>query len=320
MLDITEHIEYLLLRHDCVVVPGLGAFLINETHAYYDSKTCRFCPPVRSLGFNPEIKHNDGLLVTSISRKEKMSMESVRVALDNEVTAMRHQLELTGELAMGNLGVLHKGVSPESPVFEPSSFSLTSLRYAGLRPLEIKPLVSEEEIDTESVDAAPRIISIPTPLKVVASIIVIMVALGILYSTSGLVRGPEVTFASLDTGLSSKVDTALPLNMSIDSAFEPALSREIELNISRPVIELVAEKQKKSDTDFNDTDRYLLVVASLPSRNAAIKHINGNPDLRIIEMDGNYRVYVGTCPTIGKARAMADVVSSEYPNVWVCKR
>ncbi len=321
MLDITEHIEYLLLHHDCVVVPGLGAFLMNVTHAFYDSKAGQFYPPHRSLGFNPEVRHNDGLLAASISRKECLGIENARMLLDAEVAAMRHQLEFTGEVSMGNLGILYKGATPDAPVFEPSKYSITSLRYAGLNSINVKPIVQTEDVMSIANDS-PRILSIPTPLKIVASIIVIMVGLGILYSTTGLVRSPEVTFASLDTGISLNAETTLPMETSFVSEPEPDISREIELFISAPANEALTETsaQIEDSSHFNDGDRYLLVVASLPSHKAAVKHINGNPDLRIIEMDGNYRVYVGTCPTINKARAMADDVASQYPNVWVCKR
>ncbi|MDE6547663.1 MAG: SPOR domain-containing protein, partial [Muribaculaceae bacterium] len=30
------HIEYLLTRHDCVIVPGIGAFIATETEAFID--------------------------------------------------------------------------------------------------------------------------------------------------------------------------------------------------------------------------------------------------------------------------------------------
>lgn len=31
-----QHIEFLLLRHDCVVIPGLGAFIVNMVPAHID--------------------------------------------------------------------------------------------------------------------------------------------------------------------------------------------------------------------------------------------------------------------------------------------
>ena len=97
---------------------------------------------------------------------------------------------------------------------------------------------------------------------------------------------------------------------------------ELGTNLGYAIIDrmLGGEGENSGGMNFSDTDRYLLVVASLPSHNSALRHINGNPDLRIIEMDGNYRVYVGTAPTITAARSIANDIVSQYPNVWVCKR
>ncbi len=323
MLDITEHIEYLLMRHDCVVASGLGAFLIHETPASYDSNTQRFNPPSRALGFNPEVRHNDGLLVASVSRREGISVDSAKNEIENQVAAIRHQLELNGEVQIGNLGMLHRGVNPESPVFEPSATSMSTMRYAGLLPLDVKPLLEETEDAQVDVEESPHLLTIPTPLKVVASIVVIMVALGILYSTTSLVHGPEMNFATLDTGLSSQIEASMPLEATVDTSLEPALSREIQLNISKPAdaeSNFGVAESNSSDARFKDSDRYLLVVASYPSGSQAMRHINGNPDMKMVEMDGNYRVYVATCPTIRDARAEAQILSATYPNVWVCKR
>lgn len=333
MISIAEHIEYLLMHHDCVVVPGWGAFLANNSAAYFDDRTGYFMPPSRSIGFNPELKHNDGLLVGSISRKEEISLDAARVALDNEVSSLRHQLELVGEMPLGNLGMLFRGDTPETPLFEPSTDSYAVNRFSGLLPLSIKPLVEEQEVADGAVVAesepTARIITIPTPLKIVASVIIVMVCMGILYSTTSLVHGPQVNFASLDTGFSSHVESTVAL----DTFDESNLSREIILNIAMPAdkgaVHSVQSPSGDSDMSqasaaatyrFNDGDRYLLVVASLPSYSSALKHINGNPDLRVIEMDGNYRVYIATASTIGAARAKATEISATYPNVWVCRR
>lgn len=326
MLEITEHIEYLLMRHDCVVVSGLGAFLIYETPACYDSNAQRFNPPCRSLGFNPELRHNDGLLVASIARREGISAESAKNEIEIQVATLRHQMDLNGEVQIGGLGVLHRGATIDAPIFEPSASSMATMRYAGLKPIGIKPLVKPGNEPADEIDDSPRIITIPAPLKIVASIVVIMVALGILYSTS-LVRSPETNLASLDTGISTKIEASMPFETVVDSSFGPALSREIQLNISLPIapeeapVVMVSESESSSEGNhFSDSDRYLLVVASYPSHSLAMKHINGNPDMRVIEMDGNYRVYVATCRTIGEARAEIETMSATYPNVWVCKR
>lgn len=311
------------MRHDCVVVSGLGAFLVHEMPAVYDAQTQRFNPPSRALGFNPEVRHNDGLLAASISRREGISVDSAKTEIEIQVTALRRQLELNGEVQIGRLGVLHMGATSEAPVFEPSGSSI--MRYAGLCPIFVKPLVDKScAPETNTLVEAPRMLVIPAALKIVASIVVVMVTLGIVYSTTRLVRGPELNFATLDTGLSARFEASMPSETVVNTSIEPVLSREIQLNISVPTSMMrdsVESVSKEADGDrFNDSDRYLLVVASYPSRLLAMKHIGGNTDMRVMEMDGNYRVYVATCSNIVDARAEAKAVSDTYPNVWVCKR
>ena len=36
-MQLTAHIHYLLYHHDCVTVPGFGAFLVEQKEAYYDA-------------------------------------------------------------------------------------------------------------------------------------------------------------------------------------------------------------------------------------------------------------------------------------------
>lgn len=119
MIDLTPHIEYLLMNHDCVVVPGLGAFLVHETPSFYDSEACRFMPPSRSLGFNQALTINDGLLVESVARKRGLTLDSARVEVESVVASFRHQLMAVGSLSLGSLGVMT--CKDDTLIFEPSS-------------------------------------------------------------------------------------------------------------------------------------------------------------------------------------------------------
>ena len=44
MERLSIHIEYLLLRHDCVVVPGFGAFINARSEARVDSESGQVYP------------------------------------------------------------------------------------------------------------------------------------------------------------------------------------------------------------------------------------------------------------------------------------
>lgn len=65
MIELARHIEILLLDNDCVIVPGLGGFVSHPVVARRIDDEGLFMPPGRTLGFNPMMKLNDGLLVQS---------------------------------------------------------------------------------------------------------------------------------------------------------------------------------------------------------------------------------------------------------------
>lgn len=317
MNELALHIEYLLFRHNCVIVPGLGSFMTDDEPARYDYEAREFRPPHRSLCFNPEVRHNDAMLVSSISRRSSVTVESARHILENEVASLRHQLELNGEAPLGNLGLLVRGDTPEYPLFEPSDSSLPMRLFAGFRPLAVNSIVmAEESMQPYVAEPQAKTINIPLPLKIVASVMFMLVALGILYSTTSLVGGEKMKFASLDTGLSSTVAAVVDVTPDSES-----LSHEIVLNIACPVDEQTVANNTASARSYS-IGRYILVVASYQSYAQASRHIAyvGDSSLKIIEMDGNYRVYTASASSIEEARIAAERFSTRYPNVWVCRR
>lgn len=321
MINVAQHIEYLLMHHDCVVVPGFGAFMINRESARYDSLSQTFLPPSLSLGFNPEVRHNDALLVGSISRRESISLDAARSELDTEIASMRYQLQLNGEIAFGNLGVFHSGSTSDAPVFSPSTDSLPLRACAGLMPIALKPLAEDADVVEPTIVEEERVtVVIPLPLKIVASIVAVMVGLGVLYSTTSLVNSPKVNFASLDSGIGTRIERVIDSTVSV--------SREILLNIATPPAESSNNANETATVatvvngERNQIGRYLLVVGSFPSRTLAERHISevGDQTLSIIEMDGNYRIYAASVSRINDARSLASTLSARYPSVWVCRR
>ena len=305
------------MHHDCVVVPGFGAFMTNHEAARYDASAGIFLPPSRSLGFNPEVRHNDALLLGSISRREGISIEAARSALDNGLASLLHQMRMSGEVHIGRLGVFRQDSNTDLPVFEPAMDSLPLRALDGLQPLAINRLGFNDDEEEKVARADRQPVVIPFPLKIVASIVAVMVGLGILYSTTSLVNGPRVNFASLDTGISTHIERVIDSTVSV--------SREILLNIAMPPAEVETAAPQEAESmvaDAEEPGRYLLVVASFPNEKTARRHIAQMADdsLRIIEMEGNYRIYAASASTINEARALAGSLSDRYPSVWVCRR
>lgn len=105
---LTLHIEYLLLRHDCVVLPGFGAFINVRNAARYDHNALLFQPMNREVRFNKALVFDDGLLANSYARKNRIGFQEGREMLRRDVERLRHALEIDGEATLGSLGILSK--------------------------------------------------------------------------------------------------------------------------------------------------------------------------------------------------------------------
>lgn len=102
------HIEYLLTRHDCVIVPGLGAFIATEQDASIDHEAGIIHPRRREISFNSSVITDDGLLSHSISRREGLSYEEARRVLIHLIERMTADLNEEGEVSLGMVGKLVK--------------------------------------------------------------------------------------------------------------------------------------------------------------------------------------------------------------------
>lgn len=134
------HIEYLLLRHDCVVVPGCGAF-INVYHSALEHPDSGVISPMTNeVRFNPALTHDDGMLSNSYSRRERVSYAEGREMVRTSVSNLRDALSLDGEVAIGRLGNLQMDAEQNisfHPVSTPqrtaAAAGFTDVRFRSIR-------------------------------------------------------------------------------------------------------------------------------------------------------------------------------------------
>lgn len=137
MIELSRHIESLMLNHDCVIVPGLGGFITQYMHARYIAEEGLFLPPYRSVGFNQQLTFNDGLLVQSYMQAYDTSYpETVRL-IDNAVKQLRNTITEEGKYELHGIGTLTQGVNGvydfapcEAGVLSPELYGLDSLPLA----------------------------------------------------------------------------------------------------------------------------------------------------------------------------------------------
>lgn len=135
------HIEYLLTRHDCVIVPGIGAFIASESESSIDFSSGVLTPRHREVSFNGSVVTDDGLLSHSIARSERLSYEEAHRFLFRHIERMKADLASEGEVSLGMVGRLLK--EEEGLLrFEPRQASALSEVFT---PLRIEALEREED-------------------------------------------------------------------------------------------------------------------------------------------------------------------------------
>ncbi|MDR2145133.1 MAG: SPOR domain-containing protein [Tannerella sp.] len=105
MNRLVEHIERLLLLHDCVIIPDFGGFVLQTIFSSHHADAGMFFPPKKEVVFNRSLTHNDGLLVESYMQMYDLNYNKAQLLVKNDVTLLKNTLENEGELLFGTTGV-----------------------------------------------------------------------------------------------------------------------------------------------------------------------------------------------------------------------
>lgn len=152
MIELERHIEILLLRHDCVILPGFGGFMTHHVEARYDEAERLFLPPLRTVGFNPSLKMNDSLLVQSYIEVYDISYPEALRRIEDEVDELRQRLSNEGSYELRNIGTLSVG-EDGNYLFEPCEAGILTPSLYGLSSYEM-PLLSDAEQAQQSAESA----------------------------------------------------------------------------------------------------------------------------------------------------------------------
>ena len=117
-MELSRHIEILLLDNDCVIVPGLGGFMAHYIPAEYVEEEKIFLPPQRTLGFNPQLQLNDSLLAQSYVEAYDISYPEAVRKIAAEVDEVKQTLAIEGKYEFYGIGTM-KYTSEEKYLFQP---------------------------------------------------------------------------------------------------------------------------------------------------------------------------------------------------------
>ena len=161
MKELARHIEVLLLENDCVIVPGLGGFIAHNKAAEFKGSANVFCPPVRTIGFNPQLIINDGLLAQSYMQAYDTDFPDASRKIESVVSQIKDSLYKNGQAELENIGTLYYtmagvyGFEPyQNAFFSPSLYGLGSFSISPLSELKpVKETTVEPRIMIETVSS-----------------------------------------------------------------------------------------------------------------------------------------------------------------------
>ncbi|MDE5687939.1 MAG: hypothetical protein K2I18_04845 [Paramuribaculum sp.] len=320
MIDIIPHIQYLVSRQDCVVLPGWGAFIASYMPARVSGGV--LMPPARVVGFNPDVNHNDGVLATSVARRDSIGYDTASSAVSAAVARLRELYDVAGQLTVPRIGTFRR-TAEGAMNFVPADFedSIAGMIYRGLPSVEVgaEELVS----DNDAVEAGRNVAAL-SGLRAfgrVAAAVALLLGLGITLSTPIAVDSNRMNYASVPAPRVSAAKPAVipPVVSSEAKLFAVIPDSAASTAIVAPQAQSAAH-QPKAVSAAADA-RFYLIVSSHASAAEAQRYIAQNSDenLATLVRDGRYRVYAATGSTFEAAKALthnADF-ARRHPDAWV---
>jgi hypothetical protein len=323
MESIPSHIAYLLTRHDCVIVPGLGAFVISPSDKEKTNKWGILSPPGRFLGFDSEITHNDGLLTNTLAKTKKCSCEEANLLIEQYVSQVLNSLEEGEKVRIPWVGSLY--LQEHKKLFRPErALSCNAFNYglSGFVPVYAKDYQQQE-------NNSPRIKNkgiarIPFNRKFIIYAGAIAAALiAVLIIPTPLNKGNFNPIDALYSGFSrfssqNSADEKISVfEIGIETAEEDEFLPQAEMPLPESSI-------------FTRTNiRYFyIIVSSLPDkasadRTLALFQSKGFEEAGILYSDERYRIYANRFENREEAEnflAQFQLENPTYANVWLLQK
>lgn len=153
MQELIQHIETLLKDHNFVIVPGFGGFVAEVTGATEVDGT--LYPPHKSIGFNPTLAYNDGLLAQQYVKAYGMTFDEASAHIRAIVVKIEKNLEQWRHLRIGGIGMFH--LTESGLQFEPTltnnllsaSYGLVPVYFPVIEPVITTPMPETTDLGVE---------------------------------------------------------------------------------------------------------------------------------------------------------------------------
>lgn len=136
MKALSTYISTLLFDHDCVIIPGFGGIVGNRKPAWFNEVNQRFYPAYKELGFNQNLKNNDGLLANQIAQEEELDFNAALEFISTEVLKIQSELARSKKFELEEVGNFKRDADSNLRFEQDLSFNYLKASY-GLEPVQV---------------------------------------------------------------------------------------------------------------------------------------------------------------------------------------
>lgn len=238
--------------------------MAHHIEAHYDEDDSLFLPPLRSLGFNPQLTMNDSLLVQSYIERYDISYPVALRRIESEVAELRQHLETSGEYELTDIGTLR--LNDEGHLeFEPCQAGILTPNLYGLSSFEMPLLKTETAEDTAAeadTDEAPEsAITIKMSwLRNVAAVAAAVIAF--------LMIGTPISNSNMPTQVQQSAFIPLPQHQLKTDSLTAAPQEQTADSLSQPATDISENSEVSKASETSETSDASETPESAPQQSA----------------------------------------------------
>lgn len=354
---VEKYIAELLYKHDCVVVAGLGGFILNYKNAVIDETTGIMKPPSKELAFNASLSKDDGLLCSYIALRRNISFNDAKSYVDAFVKSLYCRLALKENVYLSGLGNFSFD-EEENIVFDVQPGANFYTDYIYLSNYQLDRVVCDEVPVSQTGKYIP-IYKRPA-IKYAASILLILGIGAVSYfgadyylqhefkagfgvksqEKTNVVEKQDVVpeqVSVVDAQAAAQTVVAPEEVVEVAESVTPQSHQLQAVMVEKPVLEEKVAVEETSaeaaevveDSDLlvvkGDVERHYIVVASYPrkqsaeaKRHAMRLQSRGYELAGVIEADGRNRVVVYGADRLVEAESVLETIRQDVsPSAWI---
>lgn len=327
---IIHAIKDLLTKHDCVVLPGFGAFIAhNHTAEVHPVKHLSF-PPSRKVVFNSALIKNDGLLFNYLKRKTNDSEDEVKRKVDSLLFKIKSDLRKVNFFYFEGIGSFTIG-EEDKLIFQSTDQDNLLLESFGLPQLYFKPLEKPKMETTEQQqnhEETVETVKNKNKLFVILPILLLLIgggAGGFLWNKNHKSTVQEASIIETSDSVVENTAEVVDDFMSTESdefSSDESTSYE-ESSVSEHTTPEVKKKKEVDHTAVEGSFEgdFHIIAGVFSTQENAEKFIENHAGAVVLHVDGMYKVSVASYASGRDAyNKLAGFQSQFGPDVWIMKK